>query len=78
MAEESKSPKKSGKLSPREVAVFGVVTGVACLLAPSVASAIGQPLLETTRQMLELGGAGLLVGGAAGARFMPTKAEESK
>lgn len=66
------------KLTPLATAIVGGVTGVACCLLPSVAAAIGQPLLDSTRQMLELGGAALLVGGIVGARFMPTKGEEPK
>lgn len=76
MAEESKPPKKPAKLTPLATAVVGGVTGVACLLLPSIAAAIGTPLLEATRSMLELGGATLLVGGLVGARFMPTKGDQ--
>jgi hypothetical protein len=68
------APTKSASLTPLATAIVGGVTGVVCLLMPSVASAIGTPLLEGTRQTLELGGAGLLVGGLIGARFMPVKA----
>lgn len=64
------------KLTPLATAIVGGVTGVACLLLPSIATALGQPLLDSTRQALELGGAGLLVGGLFGARFMPTTKDE--
>lgn len=75
MSEESKPPKKAAKLTPLATAIIGGVTGVACLLLPSIATAIGQPLLDSTRQALELGGAGLLLGGLFGARYMPTKGD---
>lgn len=78
MTEESKPSKKSGKLTPLATAIIGGVTGVVCLLMPSISAAIGTPLLDATRQTLELGGAALLVGGIIGARFMPTKNDEGK
>jgi hypothetical protein len=64
------------KLTPLATAIIGGVTGVVCLLLPSAAAALGSPLLDATRQALELGGAAMLVGGIIGARYMPTKAEE--
>lgn len=63
------------KLTPLAAAIVGGVTGVVCLLLPSAAAALGSPLLDATRQALELGGAAMLVGGMVGARFMPTKSD---
>lgn len=75
MSEESKPPKKSAKLTPLAAAIIGVATGLACVFAPGVASLMGAPLLETTRQALEYGGATILVGAVISARFAPTKGD---
>jgi len=77
MSEESKTPKKS-KLSAREAAAVGVITGVTCVLLPVAAAHFGQPLSDSFREMLQGGGVAMLLGGAWGARLMPTKSEESK
>lgn len=76
MSEESKPPKKSAKLTPLAAAVIAGVTGVVCVLLPAAATAIGSPLLDATRQALELGGAALLVGGIVSARYAPTKGDQ--
>jgi hypothetical protein len=72
MSEESKPP-KSKKLTPLATAALGVATGVACIGTAMLAHRIGYPLSETVRQGLELGGLAALLGGVAGARFMPTE-----
>jgi hypothetical protein len=64
------------KLTPLATAIIGGVTGVVCLLLPSAAAALGSPLLDATRQALELGGLAALLGSVAGARFIPTTKDE--
>lgn len=66
------------KMTPVATALIGVLTGVVCLLIPSAAVWLGSPLADMTRQALELGGMTALVGGAVGARFMPTKSDGAK
>jgi hypothetical protein len=75
MSEESQG-KKHRKLTPLATAVLGVVTGVACIGAALLAHHIGYPLSEMSREGLILGGMASLLGGVAGARFMPTKHED--
>jgi uncharacterized protein YjeT (DUF2065 family) len=75
VSEESKTPKKAAKMTPLAMAVVTGVTGVVCVLLPSIAALLGQALLDGTRQMLEVGGAGLLVTGIVSARYIPTKGD---
>lgn len=83
MSEESKTPKKAGKLTPREAALIGVLTGVVCLGFVVVAKHVGVSLdavipgtTFTTQEGLIFGGMGALLGGVWGARLMPTKGEQ--
>lgn len=71
--EESKPPKKSAaKLSPAAVALIGLLSGVVSIGTAMLAHHIGFPLSELAREGLVLGGVASMLGGAAGARFMPT------
>lgn len=64
------------KPTPFQVMVSGVVTGVICIGAAMLAHHIGFPLAEWQREALMLGGLASLLGGTAGARFMPTKEQK--
>lgn len=75
MPEMNTPPKKSTKLSPLAAAAVGVATGVICIGAAMLAHHIGFPLSEFQREALTGGGLMALLGGVAGARFMPTKGE---
>lgn len=75
MTEESKPPKKSSKLSPREAALFGAVGGTICLGFAVLAHRVGLPLTELQRELFIGGGGAALLGGLVGARFWPTKGE---
>jgi hypothetical protein len=63
------------KPSPLVTAAIGVVTGVICIGAAMLAHHIGFPLSELQREALMGGGLMALLGGVAGARFMPTKGD---
>lgn len=66
------------KPSPAVTALLGVLTGVICIGSAMLAHHIGFPLSEMQREALMGGGLFALLGGVAGARFMPTKHEEPK
>ena len=62
--------------SPAVVALLGLLTGVLCIGTAMLAHHIGFPMSDVAREGLTFGGVGLMLGGAAGARFMPTKGDQ--
>jgi len=66
------------KATPFITAVSGIATGVICLGFVLLAKRMGLELSETVSSALILGGLASMGVGAAGARYMPTKGEESK
>jgi uncharacterized protein YjeT (DUF2065 family) len=66
------------KMTPLATALVGVLTGVVCLGFVVLAKHVGLELSDLTQEALTMGGLTALLGGVAGARFMPTKGEEPK
>lgn len=64
------------KPTPFQVMVFGLLTGITSIGIAMLAHHVGFPLSEIAREGLVLGGMASLLGGVAGARFMPV--EEKK